>query len=140
MTLTYAQLLDRAHACGDRMLRAGLRADDRIVVQLPNGWQFVVLLLACLRTGILPVMALPAHREHELRYLVDHAEARALAAPLHLRDFDHAALAMKLRETTETLEFVLLQGDPSAVPEDTLALDSLCAARAPSFLWWSILG
>ena len=130
MTLTYAQLLDRAHACGDRMLRAGLRADDRIVVQLPNGWQFVVLLLACLRTGILPVMALPTHREHELRYLVDHAEARALAAPLHLRDFDHAALAMKLRETTETLEFVLLQGDPSAVPEDTLALDSLCAARA----------
>lgn len=131
VTLTYAQLVDRAHACGDRMLRAGLRADDRIVVQLPNGWQFVVLLLACLRTGILPVMALPAHREHELRYLVDQSEARALAAPLHLRDFDHAALAAKLRETTETLEVVLIQGDPAAVPDGALSLDTLCAPREP---------
>jgi len=28
-------------------------------VQLPNGWEFVVLTLACLRAGVVPVMALP---------------------------------------------------------------------------------
>ncbi len=31
-------------------------------MQLPNSWEFVVLTLACLRAGIVPVMALPAHR------------------------------------------------------------------------------
>ncbi len=128
--LTYAELLDRASACGDRLLSAGVTADDRILVQLPNGWQFVVLLLACLRIGVQPVMALPAHREHELRYLVDQSEARAIAAPLSLRDFDHAALALKLRETTSTLQTVLIQGDPAAVPSGTLSLDELCAPRA----------
>lgn len=120
LRLSYAELQDRAAACGERMLSVGLRPDDRIVVQLPNGWPFVVLLLACLRTGILPVMALPAHREHELRHLIDQSEARAIATPLALRDFDHAALAAKLRDSTRTLELVLVQGDPSAVPEGVL--------------------
>ena len=44
-------------------------------MQLPNGWEFVVLTLACLRAGIVPVMALPAHRRTELAYLAAHAEA-----------------------------------------------------------------
>ena len=54
---------------------------DRIVVQLPNCWQFVVLTLACLRAGIVPVMALPAHRRHELAYLASTARPAAIAVP-----------------------------------------------------------
>ncbi|MCE3550720.1 AMP-binding protein [Pseudonocardia sp. RS11V-5] len=50
--------------------------DERIVVQLGTGWEFVVLTLACLRAGIVPVMALPAHRR---TYLARHAEATAIA-------------------------------------------------------------
>ena len=68
----------------------------RIVVQLPNGWEFVVLTLACLRAGIVPVMALPAHRRHELAYLCEHSEARALAVPDVLRGFDHQQMAEEL--------------------------------------------
>ena len=48
---------------------------------------------ACLRAGIVPVMALPAHRQHELAYLCEHSEARALAIPGMLRDFDHQDMA-----------------------------------------------
>jgi salicylate---CoA ligase len=65
-------------------------------VQLPNGWEFPVLLLACLRAGIVPVMALPAHRRAELSYLAVHAEASAIAVPGLLRDFDHQAMAREL--------------------------------------------
>ncbi len=49
------------------------RPDRRAAGQ--HGWEFVVLLLACLRAGIIPVMALPAHRRAELSYLAAHAEA-----------------------------------------------------------------
>jgi len=40
-----------------------------------------VLTLACLRLGVLPVMALPAHRRHERSYRAEHAEAVAVAVP-----------------------------------------------------------
>jgi 2,3-dihydroxybenzoate-AMP ligase len=81
LRLSYAELAARADACAIRLLRLGLVCGDRIVLQLPNGWEFVVLTLACLRAGIVPVMALPAHRRSELRHLAVHAEASAIAVP-----------------------------------------------------------
>ena len=69
LRLSHRELADRADAAAARLLDLGLRAGDRIVVQLPNGWEFVVLTLACLRAGVVPVMALPAHRRTELAYL-----------------------------------------------------------------------
>ena len=81
-------------------------------MQLPNCWQFVVLTLACLRSGIVPVMALPAHRHHELAYLVQHSESRALAVPGVLRGFDHEMMAAELAAAAPTLEHLLVVADP----------------------------
>ena len=50
--ISYRSLLARADALAARLARLGLRPGMRIVVQLPNGWPFVVLTLACLRAGI----------------------------------------------------------------------------------------
>ena len=79
--LTYASLVARADALASRLVDdLGVRRGDRVVVQLPNCWPFVVLLLGCLRAGIVPVMALPAHRRHELTHLLEVSEAVALVA------------------------------------------------------------
>lgn len=94
--LSHRELTERADAAAVRLLETGLRPGDRIVVQLGNGWEFVVLTLACLRAGVVPVMALPAHRRSELSYLARHAEADAIAVPDRLRDFDHQCLAHEL--------------------------------------------
>ena len=106
----YGSLLARADALAGRLARLGMRPGDRIVVQLPNCWQFVVLTLACLRAGIVPVMALPAHRRHELAYLCEHSEARALAVPDVLRGFDHQQMAEELLAASPALEHVLVVG------------------------------
>jgi salicylate---CoA ligase len=94
--LTRAELADRADSAAVRLLDLGLSPGMRIVVQLGNGWEFVVLTLACLRAGVVPVMALPAHRRSELSYLARHAEATAIAVPGTLRGFDHQTLAHEL--------------------------------------------
>jgi salicylate---CoA ligase len=94
--LTRAELAGRADSAAVRLLDLGLNPGMRIVVQLGNGWEFVVLTLACLRAGVVPVMALPAHRRSELSYLARHAEATAIAVPGTLRGFDHQALAHDL--------------------------------------------
>jgi 2,3-dihydroxybenzoate-AMP ligase len=124
--ISYGALAARADALAS-LLTDGLGLDrgDRIVVQLPNCWQFAVLTLGCLRAGIMPVMALPAHREHELAYLCEHSEARALAVPDVLRDFDHQEMAERLQAASATLAHILVAG-PDVHPGHA-DLTALCA-------------
>ncbi len=127
--LTYRSLAARADALASRLVdELGLVREDRIVVQLPSCWQFVVLTLGCLRAGIVPVMALPAHRKQELTYLAAHSEAASIAVPSTLRGFDHAQLADELRAGSRTLELVLVAGDP--VRPGQADLTALCAEPA----------
>jgi 2,3-dihydroxybenzoate-AMP ligase len=125
MRMTYAEVASRADAAASRLHELGIVAGHRIVVQLPNTWEFLVLTLACLRAGVVPVMALPAHRHHELRHLAEHAEASAIAVPDTLRGFDHEAMARGLAGSVPGLEHVLVAGEP-AYPE-SVSLGGLCA-------------
>ena len=126
--LSHAELAARADAAAVRLLDLGLAPGHRLIMQLGNGWEFVVLTYACLRTGIVPVMALTAHRRTELTYLASHAEATAIAVPGRLRDFDHQALAHELapavQEATGEAWHVLVAGD-DLTPE-SIDLRALC--------------
>lgn len=122
--LSYHDLLARADATATQLAGLGLLSGDRIVVQLPNCVEFVLLTLACLRIGVVPVMALPAHRKHELAYLCEHAEAVALAVPDVLRDFDHQQMGHDLVNEVETLQHVLVAGDD--IRDGSVDLRALC--------------
>lgn len=108
--ITYSELANRMDAAAERLLQLGLKADDRIMVQLPNGWQFTILTLACFRAGIVPVMALPAHRKYELSFLTELSESRAIAVPDVIKDFDHQALAEELASSIPSLKLILVSG------------------------------
>ncbi|MGW0838627.1 (2,3-dihydroxybenzoyl)adenylate synthase [Streptomyces sp. NPDC002787] len=124
--LTYRQLAEHADATALRLAALGLRPDDRLVVQLPNTAEFVILTYACLRLGVIPVMALPGHRRHEIGHLVEQSEAVALAVPDFLKDHDHQAMAFEVAETSSTLRHVLVLGDK--VGDGAVDLRELCAA------------
>jgi 2,3-dihydroxybenzoate-AMP ligase len=125
LRLTYAELVARTDGAAERLADLGLGRGDRILVQLPNRWEFVVLTLACLRLGIVPVMALPAHRRHELSALAELSEARAIAVPDTWRGFDHQGLAHRLVESSPSLEHVLVAGE--RVGTGGVDLRALCA-------------
>ena len=129
LRLTYRSVTARADALAARLTgELGLRRGDRVVVQLPNCWQFVILLLGCLRAGVIPVMALPAHRRHELAYLVDHSEAAAIAVPGQVRDFDHQHMAEELVADCPTLRLVLTTSE--IVRAGSTDLTAVCAEPA----------
>jgi len=121
---TYRELVDRMDAAAERLLALGLRSDDRVLVQLPNDWQFVVFTLACFRTGIIPVMALPAHRHHELTHLAALAEVVAIVVPDEIKGFDHQELAERIAGITASVRWILVTG---AARRSALSLDSLLA-------------
>ncbi|GII85523.1 2,3-dihydroxybenzoate-AMP ligase [Sphaerisporangium siamense] len=141
LRLTHAELADRADVAAARLLDLGFAPGDRIVVQLGNSWEFVLLTLALLRAGIVPVMALPAHRRAELTYLAVHAEAVAIAVPDRIGDFDHQTLAHDLaadvRAATGAAWHVLVAGDhvaPGGIDLRALFAPSGDAAAARSRL------
>ncbi|WP_433475753.1 (2,3-dihydroxybenzoyl)adenylate synthase [Spirillospora sp. CA-142024] len=123
--LTYRELAERADAAAVRLAELGLRPDDRIVLQLPNSIEFTVLTFACLRLGVIPVMALPGHRRHEIAYLAEHAEAVAIAVPDVLRDFDHQAMAAEIQRDNPVLRHLLVLGKPTA--PGAVDLHALCS-------------
>ena len=122
--MTYRELVDRMDAAAGRLLDLGLCKDDRVLVQLPNCWQFTVLTLACFRSGIVPVMALPAHRQFELSYLAELSESRAIAVRDSIKDFSHQDLANHIAHVTPSLTHVLVSGQVNA---GNIDLDALLA-------------
>ena len=109
--LTYRDLAERADAAADRLTDLGLRAGDRVLVQLPNTWHFIAFTLACFRIGIVPVMALPAHRRHEMGYLAELSEATTLVVPGVVKDFDHEDMAAQIAAETPSVQHVLVLAD-----------------------------
>jgi len=130
--MTYRELTNRMDQAAERLLAVGIRPGQRVLVQLANDWPFVVLTLACFRAGIVPVMALPAHRSHELTYLAEHSDAVALVVPSSLKDFDHQSLAERIADEVPSVRWILVDGEPRGEAVDLrhlLRLESDAGAR-----------
>ncbi|MFF3270941.1 (2,3-dihydroxybenzoyl)adenylate synthase [Streptomyces chrestomyceticus] len=111
-TLTYGQLDLAADRLAAGLSALGIAPRDRIVVQLPNGADLVVVCLALFRLGALPVFALPAHRAAEITHLVESSEAVAYVCADRDLDCDHRELARQVLARTGSLKHVLVAGDP----------------------------
>ncbi|MFI7544654.1 (2,3-dihydroxybenzoyl)adenylate synthase [Actinoplanes sp. NPDC049599] len=110
--LTYRELAVLADRLAEGLDGLGLRRGDSVLVQLPNGWEFVVVLLACLRAGVAPVMMLPPHRENELGAIGSHVDARAVIVPGTWRGYDHEGLAHRVLPRLAGGARVLVCGEP----------------------------
>jgi 2,3-dihydroxybenzoate-AMP ligase len=127
--LTYRQLWDRSTSCAQSLLDLPLMPGDRIVLQLPNCWEFVALTLACFRVGVIPVMALPAHRRHELTHLATLAEAVAIVVADIDRDTDLREVAQQVAAGAPSIRSVMVHGQLTAEPAaDAVPEHSLAAA------------
>ncbi|WP_322029403.1 class I adenylate-forming enzyme family protein [Paraburkholderia sp. J76] len=126
--LTYADLADEADRHTSVLQAIGLRKDDVIVVQLPNGVEQFALYLACARLGIIVSPVPIQYREHELTYILGHVEARAIATSVRIGKHAHAEMMLKLKQSIPTVSHVLAYGD--AVPYGACDMHSLLALPA----------
>ena len=111
-SMTYAEVDAAADRLAYGLRRLGLRRGDRVVVQLPNVVEFPAVCFGLLRLGVLPVFALPPHREHEIGYLVEHSEAVAYLACDTFGGFRYGALGAAARKASPSLRHVLLLDGP----------------------------
>lgn len=111
--LSYRELHLQATRAASRLLGLGLQPRERVLMQLPNGIEFVVLYFALARLGAIPVMALRAHRHAELRHFLKASAASAYVIADHSGGFDYREMAQALRRDAPALRQVIVVGEPA---------------------------
>ncbi|UUN30047.1 (2,3-dihydroxybenzoyl)adenylate synthase [Streptomyces sp. FIT100] len=127
-TWTYRELDEQADRLAAGFAARGMSKGDRVVLHLPNIGEFIAVVFALFRIGALPVYALPAHRESEIRHFCSFSGAVAYVIPDQHAGFDHRELATRVAQRTPSLRDVFVVGDPgehtalSDVPRDPVAM------------------
>lgn len=129
LRLSYRDLVEISDRLACRFLEAGIQALDRVVVQLPNGPEFVHTYFALTRIGAVPVMALRAHRHTEIRHFVRASGAVAYVIPDHIGAFDYRTMAAEVQADFPALRAVFVAGHPAAGQRD---LRTMIAAPMPA--------
>ncbi|MEZ5788102.1 MAG: AMP-binding protein [Xanthobacteraceae bacterium] len=108
---TLADLWAESSRFARQFARLGLAKGQRVVFQFPNAKEFFSVFLGLMRLGVIPVMALPAHRETELIHFARFSDATALFIPAQIREFDFRPMAESVRTAVPSLRQVFVLGE-----------------------------
>ncbi|MDP1612788.1 MAG: AMP-binding protein [Sulfuritalea sp.] len=139
--LSYADLVTGSRRLACRFLEAGIGARDRVVLQLPNGPEFVLVYFALTRIGAIPVTALRAHRHSEIRHFLKASGATAYVIPDRIGNFDYREMAREVLPDAPALRHVFVAGEPGlgqidlramiAAPMSAVAVSAALAGHEP---------
>ena len=119
---TYAEIDTLSDTLALNLLELGLKPLDRIVLQLPNVAEFVLLYFALQKIGAIPIAALASHRYAELSQFTRLAQAVACAYPERQGDFAFGPMVARVKAENPCLRFALVLG---AAGEGELSLTRL---------------
>jgi len=123
--LTWSQLRGEAYRLAARLRELGIEPGDRVQTQLPSWTEFVVLYAALARIGAVLVPTMPIYRGDEVRYSINHAEAKISVVTGTYRKFDYLEMVREIRPDCPSLQHVIaVRADPG---DDCLRWDDLIA-------------
>jgi 2,3-dihydroxybenzoate-AMP ligase len=106
--LSYAQLTDEILRLAAGLHGLGLTRGDRVVVHLPNTYEYIAFVFALWELGVVPVVAPIAHRRAEIEHFIDIAQARAYITVASDSGTDLAAMAADLKSRWPHLEHTVI--------------------------------
>lgn len=109
--LSYQELNRKACQYANGLLKAGFKKGDRIVLQLPNCHEFVIILFAMFKIGLIPVLSLPAHRKNEIKGILEKSGAIAYIAKGKYLGFSYVDMIREVREELNIDFKVYILGD-----------------------------
>jgi len=125
--VSYREMEEKVNRLALHFIAMGLRPYDCMILQLPNELEFVYCYFAAVKVGIIPILALPAHREAEILFFTQFAKARAHAMPSRFKDFSHQEMSRNIRQKMPALEFAFVSGE--GVDRDFISLSTLLEDR-----------
>ncbi|WP_101831488.1 AMP-binding protein [Frankia canadensis] len=142
VSMTYRE----AHEISLRLavgLRArGVRAGDRVAVQMPSWAEFAVIVAAIARLGAVAVPIMPIYRRDEVGHVLDDADVKVVFTASTFKGFDHLGMFRNLAAERPALHsIVVLRDDTAALASedhrpgsgaDVLPLSAVSADIEPS--------
>ena len=119
--LTYGQARGQAYRLAAELRRMGVKHGDRVLAQLPNWNEFIVIYLAAIRAGAVLVPIMPIYRHDEVGYILQRSEAKVTFTAGVFRNFDHLQMFRELRHASPALENIVVVRGTSGKQEVALA-------------------
>jgi len=122
--LTWAQAKQRIDRIALALVKdLKMNRDDRLMVQLPNCVEQVLVRLACEKAGILSIPELTTFRQTELRQIASQTQAVGIVIPKEYRRFDHYQMVKEIQTDLPNLKHVIVAGED--VPEGCISLKGI---------------
>ncbi|MDH4145433.1 MAG: AMP-binding protein, partial [Acidimicrobiia bacterium] len=109
--LTYAELDRHVNRMASALVGLGLQRGEAVSMQLPNGWQFAALVMACARAGLVANPLVPIFRHREMTFILERTGARFCVVPRTFRGYDHGAMLEQIQADLPALEHALVLGE-----------------------------
>lgn len=120
--ISYNELVRRSDAMAAYFLLKGFVKGDRIVIQHINCISFAVMCFGMFRIGVIPVLAMPSHREKEVGGIIGISGASGYIVIRSYHGMEYTALADKMQELHPDLK-IMFADDLEAVDLSEYTLD-----------------
>jgi cyclohexanecarboxylate-CoA ligase len=127
---TYGQLHDDAVRLAAGLKRLGVKKGDRVVVQLPNWTEFVLIAAALSRLGGVLVPVMPIYRRAEVSHILDNSGAIAAITCESTKGFSYIDMYAALRKERPGQLRHLVVARPSNSSADGGTAESVTALGA----------
>ena len=119
-TWSYGHVEAQASALAAALSELGLGVGDRIAVNLPNGVEWIISLVAAAKLGAVVVPVSPQLSSHDLRYQLRHAEASAVVTIERWGGVDYLQRFEDLLGDLPDLQYVVTVGDEDLWYDDRI--------------------
>ena len=131
--LTYAEVQALANRFGHRLRAAGVEPENRVLIALPDGPEFVGAFFGTLKLGAVVVMVNPALPASDVAHMLEYSRARVVVAHR-----DSAAAFLEAAKSAPLTRQVLIVGDPAFNQELAAAspdLETFHSHRDDAAIW-----
>lgn len=93
------------------LLEKGINKGDKVVIQLPNCLEFLIISFAMFKIGAIPIMALPAHRKTEIKGIIEKTKAKAYISKDKYLGFSYINMIKNILNELSTVIDVFILGN-----------------------------
>ncbi len=109
-TLTYRRLNEQSSALAVSLQESGIEKGDRVAIYMFNRPEFYITFYALQKIGAIVAWINPGYRTHELSFILNNSQAKAIFVEKGTEGFDNFGLVQELRNNLSFLSYVISLG------------------------------
>jgi len=110
--MTYREFDHAVDGLATALIESGLERGDRVGMWAPNCVAWPLIQYATARAGVILVNVNPAYRSHELEFVVRQSGLRLLISAAEYKTSDYRSMAQAAHGSVDSLERVVILGEP----------------------------